>query len=180
MLFENWFDHLITKYLPEKQQLCLKNRRWCLAHVLEPCFVSCVSNVEISTFWWCLFFSSQSSSLDSFQGYAVPTPKVPILPPVNSPKINGSGEHRPTSNMCFKFNMANARNLLFTHWSFAAPLLWLSWWIMARVKNWGQVNVCPGSCAIALPNSHTRWQEYLQDGSIFIYKKEVDIINSST
>ncbi|XP_073323902.1 uncharacterized protein [Pagrus major] len=31
-----------------------------------------------------------SSSLDSFQGYAVPTPKVPILPPFNGPKVNGS------------------------------------------------------------------------------------------
>ncbi|TNM88919.1 hypothetical protein fugu_005173 [Takifugu bimaculatus] len=31
-----------------------------------------------------------SSSLDSFQGFAVPTPKVPLLPPVNGAKINGS------------------------------------------------------------------------------------------
>ncbi|XP_023136476.1 uncharacterized protein C6orf132 homolog [Amphiprion ocellaris] len=36
-----------------------------------------------------------SSSSDSFQGFAVPTPKVPLLPPVNGPKINGSalGSH---------------------------------------------------------------------------------------
>ncbi|XP_060897910.1 uncharacterized protein LOC132977396 [Labrus mixtus] len=31
-----------------------------------------------------------SSSYDSLQGFAVPTPKVPLLPPVNGPKINGS------------------------------------------------------------------------------------------
>ncbi|XP_051270827.1 uncharacterized protein C6orf132 homolog [Dicentrarchus labrax] len=31
-----------------------------------------------------------SSSLDSFQGFAVPTPKVPLMPPMNGPKINGS------------------------------------------------------------------------------------------
>uniref|UniRef100_UPI0037E8DAE2 proline-rich protein 36 n=1 Tax=Semicossyphus pulcher TaxID=241346 RepID=UPI0037E8DAE2 len=31
-----------------------------------------------------------TSSHDSFQGFAVPTPKVPLLPPVNGPKINGS------------------------------------------------------------------------------------------
>ncbi|XP_070759344.1 uncharacterized protein C6orf132 homolog [Enoplosus armatus] len=31
-----------------------------------------------------------ASSSDSFQGFAVPTPKVPLLPPVNGPKINGS------------------------------------------------------------------------------------------
>ncbi|XP_041634587.1 uncharacterized protein C6orf132 homolog [Cheilinus undulatus] len=31
-----------------------------------------------------------SSSSDSFQGFAVPTPKVPLLPPVSGPKINGS------------------------------------------------------------------------------------------
>nr|XP_046239772.1 uncharacterized protein C6orf132 homolog [Scatophagus argus] len=30
------------------------------------------------------------SGFDSFQGYAVPTPKVPLLPPVNGPKVNGS------------------------------------------------------------------------------------------
>lgn len=36
-----------------------------------------------------------SSSSESFQGFAVPTPKVPLLPPVNGPKINGSalGSH---------------------------------------------------------------------------------------
>ncbi|XP_051803792.1 uncharacterized protein LOC110957241 isoform X2 [Acanthochromis polyacanthus] len=36
-----------------------------------------------------------SSSSDSFQGFAVPTPKVPLLPPVNGAKINGSalGSH---------------------------------------------------------------------------------------
>lgn len=36
-----------------------------------------------------------ASSTDSFQGFAVPTPKVPLLPPVNGPKINGSvgGDH---------------------------------------------------------------------------------------
>ncbi len=50
------------------------------------------SDVEMSTAWWCLFSSSQSSSLESFQGFAVPTPKVPVLPPLNGPKINGSGE----------------------------------------------------------------------------------------
>ncbi|XP_042360366.1 pollen-specific leucine-rich repeat extensin-like protein 1 isoform X2 [Plectropomus leopardus] len=35
------------------------------------------------------------SSTESFQGFAVPTPKVPLLPPVNGPKINGSlgGDH---------------------------------------------------------------------------------------
>ncbi|XP_008287646.1 proline-rich extensin-like protein EPR1 [Stegastes partitus] len=34
-------------------------------------------------------------SSDSFQGFAVPTPKVPLLPPVNGPKTNGSalGSH---------------------------------------------------------------------------------------
>ncbi|KAM7006082.1 uncharacterized protein LKV04_002704 [Tautogolabrus adspersus] len=31
-----------------------------------------------------------ASSYDSIQGFAVPTPKVPLLPPVNGPKINGS------------------------------------------------------------------------------------------
>ncbi|XP_030585510.1 proline-rich extensin-like protein EPR1 [Archocentrus centrarchus] len=31
-----------------------------------------------------------ASSSESFQGFAVPTPKVPLLPPVNGPKINGS------------------------------------------------------------------------------------------
>ncbi|XP_070702304.1 uncharacterized protein C6orf132 homolog [Pempheris klunzingeri] len=31
-----------------------------------------------------------SPSFDSFQGYAVPTPKVPVLPTVNGPKTNGS------------------------------------------------------------------------------------------
>ncbi|XP_039468660.1 proline-rich extensin-like protein EPR1 isoform X2 [Oreochromis aureus] len=30
------------------------------------------------------------SSSESFHGFAVPTPKVPLLPPVNGPKINGS------------------------------------------------------------------------------------------
>ncbi|XP_059183312.1 uncharacterized protein LOC131962335 [Centropristis striata] len=36
-----------------------------------------------------------TSTSDSFQGFAVPTPKVPLLPPVNGPKINGSvgGHH---------------------------------------------------------------------------------------
>ena len=37
-----------------------------------------------------LFPPSQSS--DTFQGFAVPTPKVPLLPPVNGLKANGSGE----------------------------------------------------------------------------------------
>ncbi|XP_069009830.1 uncharacterized protein C6orf132 homolog isoform X1 [Embiotoca jacksoni] len=31
-----------------------------------------------------------TSSSDSFQGFAVPTPKVPLLPPINSLKTNGS------------------------------------------------------------------------------------------
>ncbi|CAJ1050976.1 proline-rich protein 36 [Xyrichtys novacula] len=31
-----------------------------------------------------------ASTNDSFQGFAVPTPKVPLLPPTNGPKINGS------------------------------------------------------------------------------------------
>ncbi|XP_029946680.1 pollen-specific leucine-rich repeat extensin-like protein 1 [Salarias fasciatus] len=30
------------------------------------------------------------ASTDNFQGFAVPTPKVPVLPPINGPKINGS------------------------------------------------------------------------------------------
>nr|XP_020463383.1 proline-rich protein 36-like [Monopterus albus] len=30
------------------------------------------------------------TSTDTFQGFAVPTPKVPLLPPVNGPKANGS------------------------------------------------------------------------------------------
>ncbi|KAK5912426.1 hypothetical protein CesoFtcFv8_002301 [Champsocephalus esox] len=36
-----------------------------------------------------------ASTSDSFQGYAVPTPKVPLLPPINGPKTNGSigGHH---------------------------------------------------------------------------------------
>ncbi|KAK9529055.1 hypothetical protein VZT92_013172 [Zoarces viviparus] len=36
-----------------------------------------------------------TSSFDTFQGFAVPTPKVPLLPPVNGRKINGSvgGNH---------------------------------------------------------------------------------------
>ncbi|XP_029286505.1 pollen-specific leucine-rich repeat extensin-like protein 1 [Cottoperca gobio] len=36
-----------------------------------------------------------TSSTDSFQGFAVPTPKVPLLPLVNGPKTNGSisGDH---------------------------------------------------------------------------------------
>ncbi|KAK5872400.1 hypothetical protein PBY51_013108 [Eleginops maclovinus] len=35
------------------------------------------------------------STSDSFQGFAVPTPKVPLLPPTNGPKTNGSigGHH---------------------------------------------------------------------------------------
>ncbi|XP_029908117.1 uncharacterized protein C6orf132 homolog [Myripristis murdjan] len=33
-----------------------------------------------------------TSSADSLQGFAVPTPKVPVLPPFNGPKINGSSE----------------------------------------------------------------------------------------
>lgn len=39
------------------------------------------------------FFSVflQSSSIDCLHGVAVPTPKVPLLPPVNGHKINGSG-----------------------------------------------------------------------------------------
>ncbi|KAM7422543.1 hypothetical protein PAMA_010541 [Pampus argenteus] len=36
-----------------------------------------------------------ASSSESFQGFAVPTPKVPLLPPVNGPKTNGSvGDHQ--------------------------------------------------------------------------------------
>ncbi|KAF4097126.1 hypothetical protein G5714_021134 [Onychostoma macrolepis] len=31
------------------------------------------------------------TSSDSVQGFAVPTPKVPVLPPFNEPKINGTG-----------------------------------------------------------------------------------------
>ncbi|KAF3856371.1 hypothetical protein F7725_017094 [Dissostichus mawsoni] len=31
-----------------------------------------------------------ASTSDSFQGFAVPTPKVPLLPPINGPKTNGS------------------------------------------------------------------------------------------
>ncbi|KAM4588113.1 uncharacterized protein PAE49_002697 [Odontesthes bonariensis] len=31
-----------------------------------------------------------ASSYDSFQGFAVPTPTVPLLPPANGPKLNGS------------------------------------------------------------------------------------------
>ncbi|XP_037346103.2 uncharacterized protein C6orf132 homolog [Pungitius pungitius] len=31
-----------------------------------------------------------TSSFESFQGFAVATPKIPLLPPVNTPKINGS------------------------------------------------------------------------------------------
>ncbi|XP_010775838.1 extensin isoform X2 [Notothenia coriiceps] len=36
-----------------------------------------------------------ASTSDSFQGFAVPTPKVPLLPPINGPKTNGSigGHH---------------------------------------------------------------------------------------
>ncbi|KAJ4926906.1 hypothetical protein JOQ06_014650 [Pogonophryne albipinna] len=36
-----------------------------------------------------------ASTSDSFQGYAVPTPKVPLLPPINGPKTNSSigGHH---------------------------------------------------------------------------------------
>lgn len=30
--------------------------------------------------------------MDSLQGVAVPTPKVPLLPPVNGFKLNGSGK----------------------------------------------------------------------------------------
>ncbi|XP_029007304.1 uncharacterized protein LOC114855933 [Betta splendens] len=30
------------------------------------------------------------ASSDTFQGFAVPTPKVPLLPPVSAPKVNGS------------------------------------------------------------------------------------------
>jgi len=36
------------------------------------------------------FFKSQSS--EGVQGFAVPTPKVPMLPPFHEPKINGTGE----------------------------------------------------------------------------------------
>ncbi|XP_071350005.1 uncharacterized protein C6orf132 homolog [Trachinotus anak] len=38
------------------------------------------------------------ASSDSFQGFAVPTPKVPILPPVNGPKANGSVGGEKLSN----------------------------------------------------------------------------------
>ncbi|XP_044025122.1 pollen-specific leucine-rich repeat extensin-like protein 1 isoform X2 [Siniperca chuatsi] len=39
-----------------------------------------------------------TSSSDSFQGFAVPTPKVPLLPPVSVPKINGSVDGDRLSN----------------------------------------------------------------------------------
>ncbi|XP_067361137.1 uncharacterized protein C6orf132 homolog isoform X2 [Channa argus] len=38
------------------------------------------------------------ASSDSFQGFAVPTPKVPLLPPVNGPKVNGSVGQTKLSN----------------------------------------------------------------------------------
>ncbi|KAM9409553.1 uncharacterized protein KZ484_001729 isoform 2-T2 [Pholidichthys leucotaenia] len=42
-----------------------------------------------------------NSSVESFQGYAVPTPKVPLLPPANGPKINSSvdGDHLPNGSI---------------------------------------------------------------------------------
>lgn len=39
-----------------------------------------------------------ASSSDSFQGFAVPTPKVPLLPPVSGTKINGSVGEEHLSN----------------------------------------------------------------------------------
>ncbi|XP_006806782.2 proline-rich protein 36 isoform X2 [Neolamprologus brichardi] len=41
---------------------------------------------------------SQQSLSESFQGFAVPMPKVPLLPPVNGPKTNGSVGCDPLSN----------------------------------------------------------------------------------
>ncbi|KAK2862152.1 hypothetical protein Q5P01_001685 [Channa striata] len=38
------------------------------------------------------------ASSDSFQGFAVPTPKVPLLPPVSGPKVNGSVGKNQLSN----------------------------------------------------------------------------------
>lgn len=42
-----------------------------------------------------------SSSSESFQAYAVPTPKVPVLPSVNGPKTNGSVTGNHLSNGSF-------------------------------------------------------------------------------
>lgn len=39
-----------------------------------------------------------ASTSDSFQGFAVPTPKVPVLPPMNGPKTNGSVGGEQLSN----------------------------------------------------------------------------------
>ncbi|XP_072238313.1 uncharacterized protein [Leuresthes tenuis] len=39
-----------------------------------------------------------ASSYDSFQGFAVPTPTVPFLPPANGPKLNGSVSGDQLSN----------------------------------------------------------------------------------
>ncbi|XP_034544959.1 proline-rich protein 36 [Notolabrus celidotus] len=49
-----------------------------------------------------------TSTNDSFQGFAVPTPKVPLLPPVNGPKINGSvgGNHLSNGSVMSVFDLA--------------------------------------------------------------------------
>nr|XP_015815326.2 uncharacterized protein LOC107385748 [Nothobranchius furzeri] len=41
---------------------------------------------------------THASVVESFQGFAVPTPKVPLLPPTNGPKVNGTAAGDKLSN----------------------------------------------------------------------------------
>ncbi|XP_062402107.1 proline-rich protein 36 [Sardina pilchardus] len=43
------------------------------------------------------YFNSHTSS-DAIHGFAVPTPKVPVLPPLNGPKTNGTGSTQQLPN----------------------------------------------------------------------------------
>lgn len=107
-LVENWFVHSKSENFPVKKKLFsvpqyLSARtgsrvNLTFTDVLEPCFVSQMLRYQQSDG---VYFFPQSPSLDSFQGYAVPTPKVPLLPPVSGPKTNGSGECLSTSNVYF-------------------------------------------------------------------------------
>lgn len=103
-LVENWFVHSKTPRLASKKKTVFSASRTgsrvnlMFTDVLEPCFVSQMLRYQQSDG---VYFFPQSPSLDSFQGYAVPTPKVPLLPPVSGPKTNGSGECLSTSNVYF-------------------------------------------------------------------------------
>ncbi|CAN9511713.1 unnamed protein product [Ophioblennius macclurei] len=64
-----------------------------------------------------------SSSSDTFQGFAVPTPKVPILPPTNGPKINGSvgGNHLYNGSVISIPDLVEGEILVPPHPSMAPP-----------------------------------------------------------